>query len=208
MLVCDEWWRFAFNPIAANKSLEISKLARAYNATCIFATQNPSDIMAVENGKYGNAVLGNCATKLLLKMEDKDIYSLADMIELTENEISAISRFKSGQGLMVAGESRIRIQFTPSETEKLLTFTDEATLLKYAQLKRMEKEEEAKKEIAKEIEDIDENIESYEEIEEIIQPEEMMDIDSFKESLDFSENEFYDVKDFVRQNWEGRMNDL
>jgi len=208
VLVCDEWWRFAFNPIAANKSLEISKLARAYNATCIFATQNPSDIMAVENGKYGNAVLGNCATKLLLKMEDKDIYSLAEMIELTENEISAISRFKSGQGLMVAGESRIRIQFTPSETEKLLTFTDEATLLKYAQLKRMEKEEEAKKEIAQEIEDIDENIESYEEVEEVIQPEEMMDINSFKESLDYSENEFYDVKDFVRQNWEGRMNDL
>ena len=78
----------------------------------------------------------------------------------------------------------------------------------YRYLKRMEKEEEAKKEIAKEIEDIDENIESYKEIEEIIQPEEMMDIDSFKESLDFSENEFYDVKDFVRQNWEGRMNDL
>ena len=88
------------------------------------------------------------------------------------------------------------------------TFTDEATLLKYAQLKRMEKEEEAKKELAQEIEDIDENIESYEEVEEVIQPEEMMDINSFKESLDYSENEFYDVKDFVRQNWEGRMNDL
>ena len=65
-----------------------------------------------------------------------------------------------------------------------------------------------KKKLAQDIEDIDEDLESYEEIEEIIQPEKMMDMESFKESLDYSENEFYDVKDFVRQNWEGRMNDL
>lgn len=208
VLVCDEWWRFAFNPIAANKSLEISKLARAYNATCIFATQNPSDIMAVENGKYGNAVLGNCATKLLLKMEDKDIYSLAEMIELTENEISAISRFKSGQGLMVAGESRVRIQFTPSETEKLLTFTDEATLIKYAQLKKLEQEEDKKQAKLAQAEVIDGELETYEEAKQNLEPEQMIDLATLKQKMNYKDNQLLNVKDFVKKNWEGKMNDL
>lgn len=205
VLVCDEWWRFAFNPIAANKSLEISKLARAYGATCIFATQNPSDIMAVENGKYGNAVLGNCATKLLLKMEDKDIYSLAEMIELTENEISAISRFKSGQGLMVAGESRIKIQFTPSEAEKLLTFTDEATLLRYAQLKRMKQQEELKRKEAQKTEELGGEFVITKQVE---APEEFIDFETFKQNIGYDENEFYEVKDYVNKKWEGNINDL
>jgi len=208
VLVCDEWWRFAFNPIAANKSLEISKLARSYNATCIFATQNPSDIMAVENGKYGNAVLGNCATKLLLKMEDKDIYSLAEMIELTDSEIRSISRFKAGQGLMVAGESRIRIQFTPSETEKLLTFTDEATLIKYAQLKKQENENILKTEKLNSVEDIEEKLETYEQAKNNLKPIDMISLETLKQSLDYDENQFFSAKDFVNKNWEGRINDL
>ena len=72
----------------------------------------------------------------------------------------------------------------------------------------MEKEEEVKKEVEEEIEDIDGIVNSYEEVEKIIQPEEMMDIETFKKSLNFNENEFYDVKDFVRHNWEDRMDDL
>jgi len=208
VLVCDEWWRFCFNPIAANKSLEISKLARSYSATCIFATQNPSDIMALENGKYGNAVLGNCATKLLLKMEDKDIYSLADMIELTENEISAISRFKAGQGLMVAGESRVKLQFTPSETEKLLTFTDQETLIKYAQLKKDEKENKKKQKMLDTAKPIDDEFIDYEEVKNSFIEEEMISLSDLKQITKYKEQEFYSVNDYIDDNWGDKLHDL
>jgi len=208
VLVCDEWWRFCFNPIAANKSLEISKLARSYSATCIFATQNPSDIMALENGKYGNAVLGNCATKLLLKMEDKDIYSLADMIELTENEISAISRFKAGQGLMVAGESRVKLQFTPSETEKLLTFTDQETLIKYAQLKKDEKENKKKQKMLDTAKPIDDEFIHYEEVKNSFIEEEMISLSDLKQITKYKEQEFCSVNDYIDDNWGDKLHDL
>lgn len=208
VLVCDEWWRFCFNPIAANKSLEISKLARSYRATCIFATQNPSDIMAVENGKYGNAVLGNCATKLLLKMEDKDIYSLADMIELTESEISIISRAKAGEGLMVAGESRVRLQFVPSETEKLLTFTDQETLIKYAQLKKNEKENKHIQQMLDSAECIDDDFVTSEDIMDDYAEIEMISLDELKELTNYKEDEFYGIDDYIKDKWGDKLNDL
>lgn len=145
-LFIDEWWKLAFHPIAADKSLEISKVARAYSCSMVLATQQMSDILAVENGKYGNAVLGNCATKILMSMKEKDVYSVRDMIGLSQSECESILRFKPGEGLLVAGESRMQLHFNPSDTEKLLTFTDNETLLRYAKMKRegefeVEKEE-------------------------------------------------------------------
>lgn len=136
LLIIDEWWKMAFDPIAANKSLEISKLARAYGCSMVIATQQMSDILAVENGKYGNAVLNNCAAKILMGMKKKDIDSVRDMVGLTDAECRRIERFKAGQGLFIAGENRMPLQFNPSETEKLLTFTDHDTLLRYAELQR------------------------------------------------------------------------
>lgn len=140
-LIIDEWWKMAFNQIAADKSLEISKIARAYGCSMVIATQQMSDILAIENGKYGNAVLNNCATKILMSMKEKDIMSVSEMVGLTKEEHKAISRFKAGEGLLIAGDSRMTLRFTPSETEKLLTFTDKATLDKVARLEQQKKKD-------------------------------------------------------------------
>ena len=140
-LIIDEWWKMAFNQIAADKSLEISKIARAYGCSMVIATQQMSDILAIENGKYGNAVLNNCATKILMSMKEKDIMSVSEMVGLTKEERKAISRFKAGEGLLIAGDSRMTLRFTPSETEKLLTFTDKATLDKVARLEQQKKKD-------------------------------------------------------------------
>ena len=109
LLIIDEWWKMAFNPIAANKSLEISKLARAYGCSMVIATQQMSDILAVEDGKYGSAVLNNCATKILMSMKKKDIDSVREMVGLTDAECRKIERFRAGQGLFIAGENRMTL---------------------------------------------------------------------------------------------------
>ncbi len=150
MLFIDEWWKLAFNPIAADKSLEISKIARAYSCAMVLATQQMSDILAVENGKYGNAVLNNCATKILMSMKEKDVYAVKEMVGLTNSECEKILKFKAGQGLLIAGDSRMTLQFNPSETEKLLTFTDNETLMKYAEMKRQEEYRQKEEQIRKE----------------------------------------------------------
>ena len=87
-LIIDEWWKLAFNPIAAEKSLQISKIARALGCSMVIATQQMSDILAIEDGKYGNAVLNNCATKILMSMKEKDVLSVKDMVGLTNAECS------------------------------------------------------------------------------------------------------------------------
>ena len=140
-LIIDEWWKLAFNPIAAEKSLQISKIARALGCSMVIATQQMSDILAIEDGKYGNAVLNNCATKILMSMKEKDVYSVKEMVGLTNNECAQILRFKAGEGLLISGDNRVSLRFNPSYTERLLTFTDKETLEEYAVLKEQEEEE-------------------------------------------------------------------
>lgn len=157
MLIIDEWWKLAFNPIAADKSLQISKTARSYSCSMVIATQNIKDVFAVENGKYGEAVLNNCATKILLRMQDKDIENVAQIIDLSESEEQMIARFepKSGSALLIAGQDRVQMRIMPSETEKLLVFTDSDTLNKYIQKKKEKEEAEKRKKIYQEAELLD-----------------------------------------------------
>lgn len=138
IFVMDEWWKMAFNPVAAEKSLEIAKLVRAYNCSMVIATQQMSDILAIEDGKYGKAVLGNCATNILMKMKESDAQIVSEMVDLTDREEEQLKNYQAGQALLLAGKARMQLQFMPSETEKLLTFTNEETLNKYIQLKKDE----------------------------------------------------------------------
>ena len=154
-LIIDEWWKLAFNPIAAEKSLQISKIARALGCSMVIATQQMSDILAIEDGKYGNAVLNNCATKILMSMKEKDVLSVKDMVGLTNAECSKILKFKAGQGLFISGDNRLSLKFNPSYTEKLLTFTDDVTLAEYARVKELEAREKKNQEFLDSLDKMD-----------------------------------------------------
>jgi len=186
-LFIDEWWKLAFNPIAADKSLEISKIARAYGCSMVLATQQMSDILAVENGKYGNAVLNNCATKILMSMKEKDVYSVKEMIDLTDSEVNRILKFKAGQGLLIAGDNRMSLTFNPSETEKLLTFTDNETLKRYADIKRKEEVQKAKEDEMSKYTDITEDLETTDKVIQKLDYVEFMSLDDYKATFDVVE---------------------
>lgn len=140
-LIMDEWWKMAYNPIAAEKTMEIARLARSYNCSLIIATQQMKDVMALENGKYGEAVLNSCATKIIFHLQTKDLKEISNLIQLTEGEKAAIVNFRAGQALLLNSVARMRIQFRPSEKERDLTFTDAQTL---ARLARKQKEKQRK----------------------------------------------------------------
>ena len=70
VLFIDEWWKLAYNPIAAAYSMEIARVIRAYRGAIVFATQQMSDILAIDNGQFGTKVLNNCHIKILMKMEE------------------------------------------------------------------------------------------------------------------------------------------
>ncbi|MBR0417875.1 MAG: hypothetical protein IJI66_01755 [Erysipelotrichaceae bacterium] len=117
MLMIDEWWIMAHNHVAAEYSLEISKLIRAYSGAFWVATQQMTDIMAIEDGKYGKPVINNSAIKILKRMEDDDLEATSQLIKLSERETQAISDFDITDALFIAGNNRMSLRVTASKTE-------------------------------------------------------------------------------------------
>ena len=140
-IIMDEWWKMAYNTVAAERTMSIARLARSYNCSLVIATQQMRDVMALENGKYGEAVLNSCATKIILHMQSKDLESMQRMIQLSPSEKETVSCFAPGEALMLNAISRLQIAFRPSEKEKDLTFTDSKTLQRLEERKHAQKAE-------------------------------------------------------------------
>jgi type IV secretory pathway VirB4 component len=153
--IIDESWKLLMNPIAANRLMASSKLLRAYSAALVIGSQSLSDVLAYEDGKYGLAVLNSCATKIFMTLKEKDAQVVQDMIDLSDSEVSNVTKFKAGQGLLLAGDTRVYLTMTPSETEKLLTFTDKETLEKYVAIKKKKEEKERLMELYENAEELD-----------------------------------------------------
>lgn len=128
VLFIDEWWKLAYNPIAANYSLEIAKIIRAYGGAMVIATQQMNDILAVENGKFGEAVLNNCKTKILMQMEQKDAETVQRLIGINDSETEQIQHSGRGEGLFVSNDNNIFIKFVASDAEFNLITTDRTHL--------------------------------------------------------------------------------
>lgn len=156
MLIIDEWWRMAFDELAAQRSMKIARLSRALGCATIIATQQMNDVMAFENGKYGKAVINNCATKIIMGLEDEEAKSIRKIIDLTETELSRIKQYSPGSALMIAGTTRISIRFTPTDTEKLLVFNDDETLKRYYEKQQKELMKREKNEAGKNVKSAEE----------------------------------------------------
>lgn len=153
MMFIDEWWKMAYNKIAADYSMEIARTIRAYNGGIVFATQQMTDILAA--GDAGSSILGNCAVQILMKMKPRDLEAVSKMLELSDSDKSTIERFKAGDALLVAGNNREMIHFQASENERLLCSTDENTLREYMQIKQTEIEKEKVKQEREQAPDLD-----------------------------------------------------
>ena len=124
VLFIDEWWKLAYNPIAAAYSMEIARVIRAYRGSIVFATQQMTDILAIDNGQFGSKVLNNCRIKILMKMEENDANEVQNIVNLSSNERDSLIKFERGEALLLAGTNKLSLKFVASETEhKLITTT-------------------------------------------------------------------------------------
>ena len=125
-LFIDEWWALGIDPVCAAYSMQISKLIRAYHGAFIPCTQQLKDIMAVNNGQYGEALLGNCATRILMRTEENDSINVQKLLNLTETEREQIVNFKGkGNALFMTGNTKITIRFVASKMEHALITTSQ-----------------------------------------------------------------------------------
>jgi hypothetical protein len=123
----DEIWQLmgaGSNTMAAEFCLEIFKIIRGYGGAAIAATQDLNDFFALEGGKYGRGIINNAKTKIILNMEDDEAMRVQEALKLTDAEITNITRFERGNGLISTNSNHITVEFKASQLEKQLITTD------------------------------------------------------------------------------------
>lgn len=119
-LMLDELWCLigaSSNPLAADYVLEIFKVIRGYGGSAICATQDLNDFFALENGKYGKAIINNSRTKIVLPLEEDEALRVKEVLGLSDEETMQVIRNKSGEGLLCAGHNRISVAFQSTRAE-------------------------------------------------------------------------------------------
>ncbi len=131
MICIDEIWQLigaSSNRLAAEFCLEIAKIIRGYAGGLISATQDLSDFFALEDGKFGRAILNNSKTKIVLNLEADEAEYVKDALKLTRSEMRAVTQFERGEALLCANSNKIPIRIKASPAEHALITTDRAEL--------------------------------------------------------------------------------
>ena len=119
-LILDELWALigaSSNPQAAEFVLECFKTYRAFGAAVIGATQDLNDFFALENGKFGRAILNNSRIKVVLPLEEEEAVRVKEVMGLSNEEMLQVIRSKRGEGLLCAGHNRISVAFQSTQLE-------------------------------------------------------------------------------------------
>lgn len=131
IIYMDELWRLigsTGNEKSAEFVYKIFKTIRKYGGGATAITQDIADFFALENGKYGRAIINNSTLKFILQLEEEDIKTLKYVLNLSEEEEIKIRNFERGSGLFYADKNHIEIRVEGSEKEHSLITTDRSDL--------------------------------------------------------------------------------
>lgn len=113
-LMADELWALAgagSNPLVANFILEMVKTIRGLGGIAITSTQGMQDLFSLEGGKYGKGILDSSRIKLIMQMEEQEARLIQNVLNLSEDEVRQITRFRRGEGLLCIGYNHVPIAF-------------------------------------------------------------------------------------------------
>ncbi|RLI91993.1 MAG: hypothetical protein DRO65_00635 [Candidatus Altiarchaeales archaeon] len=124
ILVIDEAWTVLSAGEEGEYILRIVKTCRKFNLSLVMITQDVEDVLT---SRAGRAVLGNTATKLLLRQDPSVIKEVAERFNLSEKEQRFLQTARVGQALLIAERMRvpIKIQASPEEHRVITTKPDE-----------------------------------------------------------------------------------
>lgn len=123
-LLADELWSLVgatANPQAAGFVLEMVKTIRGLGGIAVTSTQGMQDLFSLEGGSYGKGILDSSRIKLVMQMEEQEARLIQDKLNLSEDEVRQITRFRRGEGLLCIGYNHVPIAFhtTPKEYEAI-----------------------------------------------------------------------------------------
>ena len=125
-LLADELWSLVgatANPQAAGFVLEMVKTIRGLGGIAVTSTQGMQDLFGLEGGSYGKGILDASRIKLVMQMEEQEARLIQDKLNLSEDEVRQITRFRRGEGLLCIGYNHVPVAFhtTPREYEAITT---------------------------------------------------------------------------------------
>ena len=119
-LLADELWSLVganSNPLAAGFVQEMVKTIRGLGGIAITSTQGMQDLFGLDGGKYGKGILDSSRIKLVMQMEEQEARLIQGVLNLSEDEVRQITRFRRGEGLLCIGYNHVPVQFHATEKE-------------------------------------------------------------------------------------------
>jgi DNA helicase HerA-like ATPase len=98
----------------------MAKAARKRAAGLTVITQDAADVLGTE---LGLAVVSNAATQILMRQSTQSIDAVTAAFHLTPGEARLLLSAPRGEGLLVAGRTRIPFRAQASGTEHTLAVT-------------------------------------------------------------------------------------
>lgn len=119
-LIADEMWSLVgagSNPLAAAYVQEMVKTIRGLGGIAITSTQGMQDLFSLEGGKYGKGILDSSRIKFVMQMEEQEARLIQQILNLSEEEVRQITRFRRGEGLLCIGYNHVPVTFHVTKKE-------------------------------------------------------------------------------------------
>lgn len=119
-LIADELWSLVgagSNPLAAAYVQEMVKTIRGLGGIAITSTQGMQDLFSLEGGKYGKGILDSNRIKFVMQMEEQEARLIQQILNLSEEEVRQITRFRRGEGLLCIGYNHVPVAFHVTKKE-------------------------------------------------------------------------------------------
>ena len=119
-LIADELWSLVganSNPLAAGFVQEMVKTIRGLGGIAVTSTQGMQDLFGLDGGKYGKGILDSSRIKLVMQMEEQEARLIQGVLNLSEDEVRQITRFRRGEGLLCIGYNHVPIAFHATQKE-------------------------------------------------------------------------------------------
>jgi len=114
LVIIDELWLYTALPASASFLEGVSRRGRKRNVTLLLNSQRLADVLENPAGK---AVIENCATKVMLRQDESAIKMAGQTIGLSTTEMETLLELNQGQGLIVAGDIHLPIDFLATNQE-------------------------------------------------------------------------------------------
>ena len=93
----------------------ISKRDRKYEGSLMFVTHSCVDIMDESVRRYGQALMDNACYKFLMGCDGKNLKDTTELFNLSEKEVGVLAAKNRGQGIFMAGSTRINLTIEVSD---------------------------------------------------------------------------------------------